>query len=425
MVKIGLDLMRADNQCILLVSPVPTDPVDAGNRARIATLTAALSDAGHDVHFAYLPLEPFDLTAMQARFGADRLHILRPPPRPNLLGQLSTGIRKVGQRLKLERAFQWRLDDWYPDSANEDLLVLHKKYRFDTVFAEYVFISRALEASPDGCLRVLDTHDSFGLRHQMFLNAGMRPRWFSTSVADEERGFRRADIVLAIQTSEAHDFAARIAGSSTRVLHVGHLIDIGPVSPRSTCEAAVFVGSSNAINVEGVRHFVDRILPIVRRTKPDFELLLAGAVCDKVEPVPGVIKLGFVESLSVAYARAILAVNPVQLGSGINIKLLDAMAAGMPVVTTRSGARGLDQYHERAFLVAHDDDADEFARWILRLLDDETLRQRMSMAARAAAEEWNKGQIDTLLSVLTQPTARCAGPDRKAVPGEAPCNASS
>lgn len=230
----------------------------------------------------------------------------------------------------------------------------------------------------------------------------MRPQWFSTSLADEEAGFRRADIVLAIQAREAAEFEARIKGSNTCVIQVGHLIDMYPLAVPSTREAAIFLGSNNPINTVGARYFIEQVLPLVRQAKPNFELLLVGSVSNEIEEQPGVVPLGFVDSLSEAFGAAMVAINPVRTGTGINIKLLDAMAAGMPIVSTQSGARGMEHMEGSAFIVVNDDDATNFAQQVIALLDDSQMRQRLSAGARAAAENWNTAQLGTLFAALAR-----------------------
>ena len=387
---------------IIVISPVPTDPVDAGNRARIATLTQELTRAGHDVHFACIPLEAFDEDAMRARFGDDRVHWLPAPPQPGVTGRMANTLRRAGRALKVDAAYRWPLDAWYDEACTAALRKLQAAHRFDAVFVEYVFLSKAFEAFGPEVLRVLDTHDRFGLRHRHYLDAGMKPQWFSTTLAEEERGFRRADYVLAIQPTEARDFAARLAGAPARVLQVGHLIDIGgPVTPADR-PAAVFVGSSNPLNAMGARYFIERVLPRVRQQRPNAELLLAGGVCDAIADAPGVVKLGFVPDLRDAFAAAGVFVNPVLAGTGINIKLLDAMAAGMPIVSTTSGARGRDSHGGSAFWVVNDQDAEGFARETLCLMDDVDARIRLGAQARKAALSWNAAQLAALDAALSQ-----------------------
>jgi glycosyltransferase involved in cell wall biosynthesis len=71
---------------------------------------------------------------------------------------------------------------------------------------------------------------------------------------------------------------------------------------------------------------------------------------------------------------------PVRLGSGVRNKVIEAMAAGLPVVTTHLGAEGLAVTHGRQLLVA--DGAESFAGELVRLLRDPGLQERLSLAGR-------------------------------------------
>jgi glycosyltransferase involved in cell wall biosynthesis len=385
---------------ILFVSPVPTDPTDAGNRARILTLVTSLQSAGHEVHFAYIPMEPVDTDAMQRRLGISRFHLLPWKPTPLMDDLWPRYTRKLGRFFNRENAFLWALDDWYDDRTSEALAKLQATHHFDAVFVEYVFMSKAFEAFPKECLRLLDTHDCFGMRHRKFLDAGMRPQWFSTTLEEEETGFRRADAVLAIQPLEAEGFRKRLGPGPTRVLQVGHLIELGDPPPPSSRDAAVFMGSSNPINVAGANHFITQVMPLVRQARPSFEFILGGAVANEVPDAQGVVKLGFVPHVRDAFGSAMVAVNPVLMGTGVNIKLLDALACAMPCVSTESGARGLDQYRKDSFVAVPDDRPQAFADEVLKLLSDGRARARLGAAARRAAEHWNGTQLDVLTGLL-------------------------
>ena len=85
---------------LLMVSPVPTDPITAGNRARVSTLLTLLTRLGHDVTFAYVPYEPADHDAMRNRLG-ERLRVLRSdaPPFPTFSGRVK---RKLARSPALE-----------------------------------------------------------------------------------------------------------------------------------------------------------------------------------------------------------------------------------------------------------------------------------------------------------------------------------
>src|SRR5690606_22404281 len=158
--------------------------------------------------------------------------------------------------------------------------------------------------------------------------------------AEEARGLDRADLVLAIQDRE-REYFAQIC--SKPVITLGHLITVEPLYQRATRErsfSVLFVGSANAINIEGVQTFVRDTWPLVKREIPDARLLLAGAVSKADLAGEGIVRLGFVEDLRTAYKQADVVINPVQHSTGLNIKSIEALGYGMPFVSTSAGVRG-------------------------------------------------------------------------------------
>ena len=385
---------------ILVVSPTPTHPTTAGNRARIYTLTEALRADGHQVHFAYVPLESADTAAMLAWFGEGQFHLLLYKRPQSMMGVSARLRRKALKLLHREAGYLWGLDDWYDDGLQEQLFALHRAHRFDSVFVEYVFMSKALEAFSPSVFKVLDTHDRFALRHRAYLAAGQQPHWFSTTLEQESTGLRRAHVVLAMQDNEAAEFRQQLTGATTRVLTVGHLLDLRQRVAPATGPAAVFIASVNPINADAARYFVQEVLPRVHAERPDFTLVLAGDVCNGVPDTPRVVKLGRVTRVTDAFACGALAVNPVRVGTGINIKLLESLAAGLPNVCSASGARGLESYHGRAMLVVPDGDPAAMACAIEAVLADGTMAAALAANGRQLAEDWNVRQTAALRAVL-------------------------
>jgi len=387
---------------VLLISPVPTDPAGAGNRARIATLASALQDHGHELHFAYLPLEAADLDAMKVRFGPGRLHV--PPWRATKGPWVRRVLKMIGKSLSIDSAHAYRLDDWYDAKANDFLKALQAEHRYEVVVVEYVFMSKAFEAFKDVRMKILDTHDRFGLRHRSYLKAGQKPEWYSTSDEEELRGFRRANMVIGIQAQEADDFRQRLGpASTTRVIEVGHLTAKPQPFKPSQAPSAVFLGSSNAINVAACEYFIQEVAPIVLATFPDFKLFLAGSVSNQFTATKLLHPLGFVESLSKAFSHGAVAVNPVQMGTGVNIKLLDALAHGMPCVTTVSGARGLEALADVAMVMVEDQNPHAFAQQLIALLSQPARRAELQRSALQAANTWNERQLGSLTAALRSP----------------------
>lgn len=383
---------------VLFVSSTPTHPTDAGSRARVRQLVAAVGSLGHEVHFAFVGRRPLAVDpAMRASLGL-RLHVLEYAPRRTARWAMEHLRRRLQQRLGHEAGWRWSLDAWYDEQLTPRLAALQAREHFDVVVVEYVYLSRAFEAFGPGVRRVLDTHDRFAERHREFVARRLPYAWFSVTEADERRGLARADAVLAMQPQEREAFE-RLLGGAARVETVGHLFDPAePVAP-ARVPAAIVVASGNVLNVEGVASFVREVLPRVRQAEPRFELRLAGGVCEAIGAAPGLVKLGRVSDLAGAYAAAAVAVNPVRGGTGLAIKSLETLAFGVPLVTTRSGARGLEAWPQ-AYVAVDDDDAAAMAEAILALMADPARAARLTAAGRAAARQFHAAQLHGLQRAL-------------------------
>lgn len=391
---------------ILMVSSVPTHPTTAGNRARVLSLVRALQELGHEVHFALASVAKPDLAAMRGLFG-DALHILRCQESDRVGGLVPRAQRRLLRLMGNEAAYTWALDDFYDPALTAQIEALCARHTFDAAFVEYVFMSRAFLAMPPGIVKILDTHDRFALRHKTFLEAGLMPQWFSTSVAEETAGFRRADYVLAIQEREAETFVQQLGADGGRVIPVGHLLGgMERVTPAAT-PSAVFFASSNPINIDGARYFIEHVLPLVLRRKPDFKFMLAGDVGDKFAHAGGaVVRLGRVAHIADAFRVAAIAVNPVRVGTGLNIKMLEALACGAACISSKTGSRGLELYRGLAFESVPDDDPAAMAATVLALLDDPPRIRQLSDAAFLAAAAWNRQQLSRLEDLLSSIGAR-------------------
>jgi GT2 family glycosyltransferase/glycosyltransferase involved in cell wall biosynthesis len=159
----------------------------------------------------------------------------------------------------------------------------------------------------------------------------------------------------------------------------------------------LFLGSFRHLpNYAALDWFLRRVLPLVRERCPTAKLIVAGSdppprhvygdFLDAVEP------LGFVEDIRTALARYAVFVCPILSGSGVRVKLLEAFASGMPVVSTRIGAEGLARNDGEFCMLA--DDPGEFARKVLALFDHPDKAAAMAQRARAEVEQnWDMARI--------------------------------
>lgn len=138
-------------------------------------------------------------------------------------------------------------------------------------------------------------------------------------------------------------------------------------------------------NIDAVKYMAEEIMPIILRDAPDCQLQIVGAGSGNkllgLEQLPGVRVIGYVPVLRNIFAECAISVAPLRFSAGIQNKVIESMAAGLPVVTTGSVSAGLGTEPERDLLVA--DNARTFAEQVIRLLQDEQLRRRLGRAGRA------------------------------------------
>jgi polysaccharide biosynthesis protein PslH len=148
-------------------------------------------------------------------------------------------------------------------------------------------------------------------------------------------------------------------------------------------------------NLDGAFYFVDRVWPLVRQEVPGAQLRLVGAFRSDSDVAwlraqPGVTVVGEVEHVGPELFSSSMAVVPLRFGGGTRIKILEAFAHRIPVVSTTAGCEGLDLEDGHHLLIA--DQPQDFARACVRLLRDRELRRALSAAAYELYREryaWN------------------------------------
>lgn len=313
--------------------------------------------------------EESDVEKEKAFFGKEHYYTL--PFHYN--ERVSTRFRRVLKKFTDRSPFYVNdeLDDYCPNHLIEEVQRLHEANHYDIIWVEYVFLSRVFEHVPKDVFKVLDTHDLFANRYKRFKGQKEHYRWYSVSEADEAKGLKRADVVLAIQQEEERIFK-HMTSNQVSVQTIGHPSDITPL-PLNGEPYILYVASGNAANISAIRDFILHSYPKVKTVVPDVRLYLAGSICNKVEQTDAsIVKLGFVETLQDAYEKADIVINPVEIGTGLKIKCVEAMGFGRVLVTTPHGASGLKSHDNTRFVVAS---KDGFADALIKVLEDKNRRQ--------------------------------------------------
>lgn len=171
-----------------------------------------------------------------------------------------------------------------------------------------------------------------------------------------------------------------------------------------------FVGSMDYMpNQDAVAWFVRDILPPIERQIPRATFTVIGRnppqrIRELAAQNPAVRVTGTVPDVRPYLAEAECAVVPLRVGGGTRIKIYEAMAAGIPVVSTRIGAEGLQVTHNENILLA--DSPEEFARQTIELLRQPSLRERLAASARKmVAEQFGWESVTRKFAAYCQRTA--------------------
>ena len=377
---------RPDKPAILVLAPMPAAPVSAGNRRRLAATCEALTRGGFAIDLAYYAHED----QIYRRFGQ------RPPTDFRAMEATFRNVFLIEARTVIPlktRATSFGIDEWCPDEVGAFVAWYFSAYpNTGAALVNYVFLSRALERVPPGVLTLIDTHDRFAGRQNQYRPFRAEPNFFYTDAAGEAQGLSRADVVLAIQAAEAGIFAGQ---TDSRVLLLPpHFPARKSFSVPDQVKRIGFLGHGNDPNLFSIGRFIRVWRDGWTPDRP--ELVIAGEICRSLPGVegPGVRLLGYLDRLDEFYAQADLVVAPMLMGSGLKMKVGEALSFGRPVIGTEIGLEGFepeapahrcrDAEAVKEVVLAVADDADALAQ-LTRA--SEALFTRYAAAALAAEAE--------------------------------------
>lgn len=205
---------------------------------------------------------------------------------------------------------------------------------------------------------------------------------FNLSPQPEEfRLYDRYDCTLAISEAET-----ALIRKGTTITEVEYLpITFAPTYVNNSYSAApVFVAADNPFNVQAYLFLTCRVIPHMLQRDSQFRIDVIGEVTRKLVAVPGINLVGFVPDLSGVYLEAGFALCPIIGGTGMSVKVVEAMSHGLPVVVLRNKSQDTVVTHGLNGFIAND--AAEFAHYSSLLHNDRKLCSLMGKAARETVE---------------------------------------
>ena len=357
-------------------------PPKRGGKIRPFNMIRHLGEAGHQVTVCSLARSPqeaeegrgiapycasFEMGLIQEPMQWARMVARLPLPAPSSMGYFYSP-ELAGKVRKLLASQHW------------DLIFVHC-----SSVAQYV-------AHVTDVPKILDFGD---MDSQKWLEyAGIKPFPLSLGYrleglkmqAAEKRLARRFDLCTATTRAEWQTLEGYGTGAATDWFPNG--VDAQYFCPGEQAhepDTVSFIGRMDYYpNIECMQRFCNQVWPLLRQARPGLKLLIVGA-----DPKPEVLALGGLPGVTVTGSvpdvrpyvrRSVLNVAPLAIARGTQNKILEAMAMGVPVVTTRLAAGGVDAEAEKHLLVA--DSPAETVAAILRVVDRPTERARLAEAGR-------------------------------------------
>jgi glycosyltransferase involved in cell wall biosynthesis len=371
---------------VLFLSPELPHPADSGGTIKTSSILAYLRRR-HDVHLLCFRRRP--LTREQARWCADfgsldTLPLNRGRTPFNLVRSYLTGIP-----LSIERNRSGQMAELVAGRLRDGA--------YDAVFVDSWLMAQYLPATFSGPA-LLHEHNA---EHVMWYRQAQRERnpLLRALIRREHRRVRsyesailpRFDTVFAV--SETDRQALLELGAEPQRLRLlpnlpeRSLLERPGLSFAATEPVILYFGTlSWQPNLEGLEYFLRSVFPLVRRRMPQARFVIAGSGAPPrlrglAGRAAGVELVGPVADAEPLYGRARLFVEASPAGGGTRLKVLNALARGLPVVASPEGAEGLDAVPGQHLLVASD--AESMAEAACRLMADDGLWRTLSENGRA------------------------------------------
>lgn len=295
------------------------------------------------------------------------------------------------------------------DSMKRELERILNERDFDIVQVEsihlmaYLPIIRAARSRP---LMVCDWHniesellDRYSKREPNIMKRAYAGKTARLMSEFERRAMHEFDGHLAVSQRDAQRL--RNLNSAARVFVIENGVDTAyysgdrDASAPADARRAVALGKPNRIvfvasmdyhaNIDGAVSFARDVWPGLHDRHPELVFSIVGR-----DPAPevralathsGIAVSGTVDDVRPFYREAITAVVPLKVGGGSRLKILEAMAAGVPVVSTTLGAEGLDVHDGKHLLIA--DTNEQLAEAVVSVIENDEVRRRLIAAGRS------------------------------------------
>lgn len=305
----------------------------------------------------------------------------------NMLGEFGVSVRFAGE-CSIREVLK---------GENFKATILEKYF-----VAEY-YLPRIRILQPS-CPIVIDTVDVHYSR--LFLKYDLTQKSVDFLNAEETRRrelsiYRKADVVITVTDEDSDILERDCHGLTLRCIPTIHDVKVSNRVPEKN--ALVFVGGFNHDpNIDAMLYFCNEVLPILKRYIQRIKLTIVGSnPPEKITSLANdhVIVTGYVPSITPYLHASYVSVSPLRYGGGMKGKIGEAMAHGVPVVTTSIGAQGMGLINRDNSMIA--DSPEAFAIAIVELIENEELYSTVrEKALKHVIDNYTKHKVEKRIASL-------------------------
>jgi len=240
-----------------------------------------------------------------------------------------------------------------PNLADEQLLKkiteLHQQHQYDYILVNYVFWANLicpLESLPNRPKFLIETHDC--LTKQLQFHYGRMVN-FEKCIADEVSKLNRFDHVISISYEEKELFEQN--GAKTPIHYVPQLLKSRWQNSTPKEIDLLYVAGDSESNVVSAEWFFREVFPKIDK---QYRLTVVGKIGAHVPDLPNIHKIPFVKELSDVYRKTRVVLSPILAGTGLKIKVIEAMSYGLPIVGTEKALDGFQVRKDTGLSVSND-----------------------------------------------------------------------
>ncbi len=378
-------------------------PVKDGEVIGILNLTMGFAALGHEVTVLSLNT---------------RKHYFNPKELPASIQKIARFIAvEIDTKLNPVKAFvnlftneSYNIERFYSKEFEQKIVAILEQEHFDFVLLEGIYLMRYINVLKKTLNAKLPTPNSvlptkIVLRPQnveyviweRLRDTETNPfkKWYLALLAKRMKAFEimqmnQADLLIPVSQTDLDIFKQKGCHLPSIAIPTGYVYDALPAIDSDMEENAVaFIGGMDWMpNREGVEWFLDKVWVKVLTQLPHAKFYLAGRnFPDEIRTlqVKELVIVGEVEDAKAFISSKAISIVPLFAGSGMRVKIVEAMALGRAVISTSIGAESLAYTHGKDILIA--DDAQTFADEVVRVLSNKTLRLSLGNFAQQLVEE--------------------------------------